>query len=192
MTPDLPMRWRDRLTLPGDVDQADLNDLVDGCGCLGTDNDRCDDWSPDSVVRRCDELAALCLADARDRRRFADFTSRRAADLRRIVDTVERLSRKGSHAVLLLEGGLADAARLRPPTAADRPLFDPLFGAVDVVGSLRDELADLVRYWSTELTHLEATLPTLVEDADLADERVTCLRAVGRARAMFLAIGPDR
>lgn len=185
--PPASFRWRGRLFLADPTDQSDLDELVAGFDRLGHGTlSGSDDVA---VVALCDRVAAVCQADARERRRVVESYSRRANDLRLLVAALTRMGRKSKRAAALVESSVTAAATTRPPSVADRPLFDPAFAALDVVQSLRDDIDDLTEYWSAELRPIDAILPTLTDDADLADERLSCVRAIGRAFAMTLALG---
>jgi hypothetical protein len=188
MTDRDPSFWRDDLTLPDPGEQSDLDDLLDGCAVLGTDDDPWHTWHPDSVTRTADALASVCHNDARERRRTADDWTIRLADATLRLDCYKRLLGQASHATILCEIAVAASPPSQPVTASERTRFDNGSAALDVVQSLQHNLTDLVRRWTLTVESLEELTPALKLQADQAETRTMHVRAAGRARAMHLAL----
>ena len=140
MTDRDPSFWRFDLFL-SESDQTDLDDLLDGCAVLGTDDDPWQSWHPDSVTRIADALASVCHNDARERRRTADDATMRLADSRLRLDCYTRLLGQASHACRLAEHSLSSSPPSSPVTDSERVRFDNGFAALDVVQSLRQTLS---------------------------------------------------
>lgn len=187
MTDRDPSFWRGDLFL-SESDQTDLDDLLDGCAVLGTDDDPWQSWHPDSVTRIADALASVCHNDARERRRTADDATMRLTDSRLRLDCYSRLLGQASHAARLAEMALSSSPPSSPVTDSERVRFDNGFAALDVVQSLRQSLSDLVDRWTLTVDDLEERAPALKLQADQAETRTMHVRAAGRARAMHLAL----
>ena len=187
MTDRDPSFWRFDLFL-SESDQTDLDDLLDGCAVLGTDLDPWQSWHPDSVTRIADALASVCHNDARERRRTADDATMRLADSRLRLDCYKRLLGQASHACRLAEYSLSSSPPSSPVTDSERVRFDNGFASLDVVQSLQNNLADLVRRWTLTVDDLEERAPALTLQADQAETRTMHVRAACRARAMHLAL----
>lgn len=188
---DLCAPWRNRIVLPDPDEESDLGDLIDGAANLGSNLDPWNDWHPDAVTRRCDDLAERCRADARERRRLADDARLRLADASLRLDCYRRLNSRAYLAERFLLDALAELVPTSPVTDSVRKSYDATFASADLVQSLHRELTDLVDRWSAIVVELELTAPRLSSDADLADQRTNAVRRIGVARALFLAVGSD-